>query len=104
MQVAHEIQSTKGAQKCIYFCVKSFINQRNDMNVCGAAAIFSAIMMSDFKRETKIIPKRKMNRYHAWMNDLDSYSSFARNLLIKWYIDRAIDLSDIGLDRAEVNF
>ena len=48
--------------------------------------------------ETEIIPKRKMTRYHAWMNDLDSYSSFARKLLIKWYIERAIDLSDIGLD------
>ena len=35
---------------------------------------------------------------------LDSYSSFARKLLIKWYIEREIDLSDIGLDCAEVNF
>ena len=104
MQVAHEIQSTKGAHKCVYLCVKSFINQRNDMNVCGAAAIFFAIMMSDFKIETEIIPKRKMTRYHAWMIYLDSYSSFARKLLIKYYIERAIDLSDIGLDRAEVNF
>ena len=33
-----------------YFCVKNFINQRNDMNVC--AAIFFAITMSDFKIAT----------------------------------------------------
>ena len=47
------------------------------MKVCGAAAIFSAITMCDFKIATEIIQKRKMTRYFAWMNDLDSYSSFA---------------------------
>ena len=31
-------------------------------------------------------------------------TSFSRNLLIKWYIEGEIDLSDIGLDRAEVKF
>ena len=45
-----------------------------------------------------------MTRYYAWMNDLDSSSSFARKLLIKWYIEREIDLSDIGLDCTVVNF
>ena len=74
------------------------------MNVCGVAAIFSAITMSDFTVATGIIRKRKMIRYCAWMNDLESYSSFARKLLIKWYIEGEIDLSDIGLDRDEVNF
>ena len=74
------------------------------MNVCGAAAIFSTIAMSDFKIATELIRKRKMNRYYGWMNDLDSYSPSARKLLIKWYIDREIGLSDIGLDRAEANF
>ena len=42
-----------------------------------------------------------MTRYYAWMNDLDSYSSFPRKLLIKWYMEGEIDLD---LDRAEVNF
>ena len=55
MQVIHEIQSTKRAQKCSYFCVKIFINQRSEMNVCGAAAIFSTIAMSDFKIATELI-------------------------------------------------
>ena len=104
MQVIHENQSTKSADKCAYFCVKNFINQRNDMNVSGAAAIFFAITMFDFKIATEYIRKRKMTRYYAWMNDLDSFSSFARKLSIKWYIEREIDLSDIGLDLAEVNF
>ena len=101
MQVAYEIQSTKSALKCAYFCVKTFINQRNDINVCGAAPIFSAVTMSDFKIAAEFIQKPKMTRYYAWMNDLDSYSSFARKLLIKWYMEGEIDLD---LDRAEVNF
>ena len=63
MQVAHEVQSTKSADKCGYFCVKNFINQRHNVNVCGVAAIFSAIMMSDFTIATEIILKRKMIRY-----------------------------------------
>ena len=83
IKVAHEIQSTKSALKCAYFCVKNFINQRNDMNICGAAPIFSTITMSDFKIATEFIRKRKMTRYYAWMNDVDSSSSFARKLLIK---------------------
>ena len=83
IKVSHQIQSTKSALKCAHFCVKNFINQRNDMNVCGAAPIFSAITMSDFKIATESIRKRKMTRYYAWMNDLDSSSSFARKLLIK---------------------
>ena len=103
MEIAHEIQSTKSAHKCGYFCVKNFINQRNDMNVRGAAAIFSAITISDFKIATEIIRKRKMTRYCACMNDLELYSSFARKPLIKWCIDGETDLSDICLDRAEVN-
>ena len=42
--------------KCGYFCVKKFINERNHMIVCGAAAIFSAtITMSDFTIATEII-------------------------------------------------
>ena len=36
--------------------------------------------------------------------DLESYSSFARKLLIKWYIEGEIDFGDIDIDRAEVNF
>ena len=72
--------------------------------VCGATRIFSAITMSDFTIATEIIRKRKMTRYSVWMNDLESYSSFARKLFIKWYIDGEIDLGDIGLDCAEVNF
>ena len=71
MQIAHEIQSTKSAHKCGYFCVKKVINRRNDVKVCGAAAIFSAITMSDFKIATEIIRKRKMDRYCVWMNDLE---------------------------------
>ena len=81
MQVAHEVQSTKSTYKCGYFCVKNFINQRNDVNVCGVAAIFPAITMSGFTITTEIIRKRKMTRYCIWMNDLESYSSFARKLL-----------------------
>ena len=49
MQIAHEIQSTKSAYKCGCFCVKKFINQSNNMNVCGTAALFSVITMSDFR-------------------------------------------------------
>ena len=60
--------------------------------------------MSDFKIATEFIETQKMTRYYAWMNDLDSSSSFARKLLIKWYIEREIDLSDIGLDCTVVNF
>ena len=63
IQVAHEIGSTKSAHKCGYFRVKSFIYQRNSMIVSGAAAIFSAITMSDFTIATEIIRKRKMTRY-----------------------------------------
>ena len=57
MQVAYEIQSTKSAHKCGYFCVKKFINQRTDINVCGAAAIFSTIAMFNFTVATEIIRK-----------------------------------------------
>ena len=44
-----------------------------------------------------------MTRYCAWMNDLESYSSSARKLLIKWHIEGEIDLSYVGLDRTVVN-
>ena len=54
MHVAYEIQRTKSANKCGHICVKKFINQRNDMILCGAAVIFSAITMSDFTITTKI--------------------------------------------------
>ena len=87
MQFVHEIQSTKSAHKCGYFCVKSFINKKDNMNVCGAAAVFFAITISDFTIVTEIIRKRKMTCYCAWMNNLELYSSFARKLLIKWLIN-----------------
>ena len=60
--------------------------------------------MSDFTIATEIIRKQKVTRYCTWMNDLESYSSFARKLLIKWYMEGEIDLSDIDLNRAQVNF
>ena len=79
MQVAHEIHSTKSAHKCGYFFVKSFINKGNGIIVFGATTIFSEITMSDSAIVTKIIEKRKMNRYCTWMNDLKSYSSLTEN-------------------------
>ena len=78
MQVAQDIHSTKISDKCGYFRIKNYIYQRNGMIFCGAAAIFSAITMSDFIKDTEIIRKQKRTRYYAWMNDLESYSSFAR--------------------------
>ena len=54
--------------------------------------------MSGFKIAAESIRKRKMIRHCTWMNDLESYSSFAR-LLIKWYTEGEIDLSDIGLGK-----
>ena len=86
------------------FSCKNFINQRNRTIGCGGATIFSAVTMSDFAIATEIIRKRKMNRYFAWINELESYSSFNRKLLIKWCIEGKIDLSNIDLDCAEVNF
>ena len=68
------------------------------MIVCGAAAIFSLITTASFKIAAESFRKRKMIRYCAWMNELESYSSFAR-LLIKWYTEGEIDLSDIGLGK-----
>ena len=60
--------------------------------------------MSDFKIAVKIIPKRKMTCYYACKNDLKSYSSFAKTLLIKLYIKEEINLHDVGLGHAEINF
>ena len=48
------------------------------MIVCEPATIFFAITMSDFTIAKEIIQKRKMTRYYAWVNDLQSYNSFAR--------------------------
>ena len=73
------------------------------MTVCETAATFSPITMFDFTIATKIIRKRKMSRYCAGMNGLESYSSFARKLLIKSYIEGEIDLSNTCLDHAEVD-
>ena len=36
------------------------------------------------------------------MNNLETYTSFARNPLIKWYNGGEIDLSDFGLNCFEV--
>ena len=59
VQVVHEIQSTKNTHKCGQFCVKNFINQRKDKNVCGAAAIFPAITIFDFKIATELFENEK---------------------------------------------
>ena len=74
------------------------------MNVCGVVAIFPAITMSNFIIATEVIRKRKMTLCCAWMKDLESYIYFARKLLIRWYVDREIDLRTIGLGRTDVNF
>ena len=42
-----------------YFCVKLFMSSRNDVNVCGVAVIFPAIMMPNF---TEKIRKRKITQ------------------------------------------
>ena len=57
---------------------KKVIYQRNDMIVCGAAAIFSAMAMFHFTITTDINRKGKLTRYYAWINDLETYSSSAR--------------------------
>ena len=104
MQIAREIQSTKSARKCGYFRVKILSIKETGRLAVGVLKLFSAVTMSDFTIATEIIRKRKMNRYCAWINELESYSSFNRKLLIKWCIEGKIDLSDIDLDCAEVNF
>ena len=42
-----------------------------------------------------------MTLYCACMKDLELYISFARKLLVKWYIEGETDLNDIGLDGAD---
>ena len=65
MQVAHEIQSTKSAHKCGYFCVKNFIKQRNDISICGIVAVFSAITMSEYRNywKTKNDPLPRLDEW-----------------------------------------
>ena len=68
------------------------------MNICGVAAIyFLPSQCLILTIATEIIQKQKMTCYCTWLNDL---FPFARKLLIKWYIEEEIDLSDIGLECA----
>ena len=53
-----KLNQQKHAQMWIFSCKKMHLS-KNGMTVCGAAAIFPAITMSDFTIATEIIRKRK---------------------------------------------
>ena len=82
-------QPPKKVHRCVDGCFK-MPYQGPNMNICGAAAIFSALVLTQ-----KDFDMKKPPNSVDWLVRIHEYNDFSRCLLIKWYIDRKVTANEI---------
>jgi len=73
--------------------------QGPNMTICGVAALFSAILLSEKGLDQAALPESL-----EWLRKIHQYNDFSRCLLIKWYVERKITATDIWLSEKVHNF
>ena len=91
-----------GNKNCTESCIKYFPFQGTDMNICGAASILSAIILTKEVFLSSIAKYKKLPSSYSWFSKLEKYNKFLRNVFIVWYVNDAIDLSLINMKKEVV--
>ena len=82
---------------CNSSCIRHFPYQGPNKNICGVACFFSAILMTQQSVVTSIYTDRMLPTNLKWMVQIHNFSLFSRCIMIKWYVEGAINIEDIGL-------
>ncbi|XP_065668607.1 uncharacterized protein LOC136088574 [Hydra vulgaris] len=83
-------------KSCNNNSIKFFPFQGENFDICGVAAIISAILFTNTSIQCSLFKKIRIPKL-AWLSKLQHYADYARWLLIMWFIKNKIDESSIGI-------
>ena len=89
---------------CTTKCIQGFPFQGNNGDICGAASIISAVLLTNQLLPSQILQAiswKTLPKVHPWLHELDRYGSFIRRVLISWYLEKKIDLSLINMNDSQ---
>ena len=84
-------------RQCTSSCIKYFLSQRNDMDLCGPASIVSAIVLSNDTFLSGILKAKSPLKRFSWLCILGKYSEFIRKVLVPRFVKREVDLSLLNM-------
>ena len=76
--------------------------QGPNVNVCGVVCIITAILLTDPDIKQSLSSKRALPTVYKWLKTVYNYNTYARYVLIKWYVEGEISASDIAASTEEV--
>ena len=89
---------------CTTKCIQGFPFQRNNGDICGAASIIFAVLLTNQSLPSQIlqvISWKALPKVYPWLHELDRYGSFIRRVLISWYLEKNINLSLINMNDSQ---
>ena len=92
------------SDKCTAKCIKDFPFQGKNYNICGVAALLTALMLTDKSCFASINKERTVPSYFSWIGDLQRYVDFARGVMVTWLMEQSIDDSYIKQEEVFIHF
>ena len=100
LEVAHDIPDKQ--RKCDRHCYQNAPFQGPNINVCRVVCIITEILLTDPDIKQSLSPKRALPTAYKWLKTVYNYNTYARYVLIKWYVEGKISASDIAASTEEV--
>ena len=91
--------SLSTAQVYDHKLISNFLFQGNNFDICGVAAIFTALIFTDPSLRACIIATRELPECVTWLSQFQDYTDYARAVLVIWFTRKRINVTDIGLPK-----
>ena len=79
--------------------ISNFLFQGNNFDICGVAAIFTALIFTDLSLRACIIAIRELPEFVTWVSQFHDYTDYVRVVMVIWFTRKCINVTDIGLPK-----
>ena len=79
--------------------ISNFLFQGNNFDICGVAAIFTALIFTDLSLRACIIAIRELPECVTWVSQFHDYTDYVRVVMVIWFTRKCINVTDIGLPK-----
>ena len=90
--------SLSTAQAYDHKFISNFLFQGNNFDICGVAAIFTALIFTD-PSLICIMATRELPECVTWLSQFQDYTDYAMAVLVIWFTRKCINVTDIGLPK-----
>ena len=87
---------TKTGHFCTSQCTTYYPNQRENQDICGAASIIGAIILSSEAGDL-LVGGNRFPHNLSWMKCIDAHAEYVRKTMVDWLVNGQIRYADLGL-------